>query len=709
MRVKKLPVFIVTFFVGSSFYFVSADYNQSTTQVSGSYTYFACATTSSYDCYLNQSTNNRVDYQTYKGNLTTTLDERFGNSTYLRVENCLTQWGWTYAVGISGNSADCRTTIDQNVGDFVPPASWSGSSEIDLGYLSDLNFLSVHVWVNNAYTHTDVTVEGRRVVINNFTAPTSVSIGQNFNVSWTSISNLVNNATFTYSGPISCNVFNGQQVSGFTGIFNVLCTGTGVGTAQVKLDAYGPGGSEPITVSESRDITVATTTHLECVSNACTNVSGSGSDLCSSDADCSGSCTPTTCAAQGKNCGSISDGCGRTLNCGPCTSPQTCGGGGTANVCGGGQTCNNGIKEGTEQCDNGSSNGTCPASCSTSCTTNSCGGGSFCGDGVRQCPNGARKCEDCDGADLNGRQCINVGYTGGFLGCYASSCDYNYSACTGAPAGTVSGDVFEDNNRDNSWDSSVEPPRANDPVQLLNESQGNALVKQTVTNNSGYYYFDWSGLLSGSVYKVSHPNPLGCWIADSGRGNITFGSTVGFSFALDCPFVGIPPPENPSGSCSGSLGQLTWTRPSGYNPPDGGNYINVQRTNPLPIVTLPINAVYDGTIPLKFVTEPGATYYFEIRTRKSSDGALSSPATGTFICTSACGGQDLGLRLHQGKKTEKIAIEPETGTTNPPLSLLRIYNRNVTRGVVLVDPSNPNASKMLVQTSGGLKALCLMP
>ena len=129
----------------------------------------------------------------------------------------------------------------------------------------------------------------------------------------------------------------------------------------------------------------------------------------------------------------------------------------------------------------------------------------------------------------------------------------------------------------------------------------------------------------------------------------------------------------------------------------------------MPIVTLPINAVYDGTIPLKFVTEPGATYYFEIRTRKSSDGALSSPATGTFICTSACGGQDLGLRLHQGKKTEKIAIEPETGTTNPPLSLLRIYNRNVTRGVVLVDPSNPNASKMLVQTSGGLKALCLMP
>src|SRR5215470_19026136 len=45
-------------------------------------------------------------------------------------------------------------------------------------------------------------------------------------------------------------------------------------------------------------------------------------------------CTPTTCAAQGKNCGTIADGCGGTLNCGVCTAPQTCGGGGVPNVCG---------------------------------------------------------------------------------------------------------------------------------------------------------------------------------------------------------------------------------------------------------------------------------------------------------------------------------------------------------------------------------------
>jgi hypothetical protein len=46
-------------------------------------------------------------------------------------------------------------------------------------------------------------------------------------------------------------------------------------------------------------------------------------------------CTPTTCAAQGANCGTIPDGCGGTpLSCGSCTLPQKCGGGGTANVCG---------------------------------------------------------------------------------------------------------------------------------------------------------------------------------------------------------------------------------------------------------------------------------------------------------------------------------------------------------------------------------------
>jgi GH18 family chitinase len=92
----------------------------------------------------------------------------------------------------------------------------------------------------------------------------------------------------------------------------------------------------------------------------------------------SSSCTPTTCAAQGKDCGSISDGCGGTLSCGSCSSPETCGGGSVANVCGctptatcGGMNCGS-IPDG---CGGSISCGTCtsPATCGGSGTANVCG------------------------------------------------------------------------------------------------------------------------------------------------------------------------------------------------------------------------------------------------------------------------------------------------------------------------------------------------
>jgi len=51
----------------------------------------------------------------------------------------------------------------------------------------------------------------------------------------------------------------------------------------------------------------------------------------------SNSCTPTTCAAKGATCGSISDGCSGTLQCGSCATGLACGTGSNnsvANVCG---------------------------------------------------------------------------------------------------------------------------------------------------------------------------------------------------------------------------------------------------------------------------------------------------------------------------------------------------------------------------------------
>jgi hypothetical protein len=49
---------------------------------------------------------------------------------------------------------------------------------------------------------------------------------------------------------------------------------------------------------------------------------------------CAMSCVPTTCAAQVKDCGPISDGCNNLLECGTCKPPLKCGGGGTPGVCG---------------------------------------------------------------------------------------------------------------------------------------------------------------------------------------------------------------------------------------------------------------------------------------------------------------------------------------------------------------------------------------
>ncbi len=51
-------------------------------------------------------------------------------------------------------------------------------------------------------------------------------------------------------------------------------------------------------------------------------------------------CTPLTkveaCDNVGLNCGSVGDNCGGIIDCGSCSGNETCGGGGTANVCGSG-------------------------------------------------------------------------------------------------------------------------------------------------------------------------------------------------------------------------------------------------------------------------------------------------------------------------------------------------------------------------------------
>ena len=67
---------------------------------------------------------------------------------------------------------------------------------------------------------------------------------------------------------------------------------------------------------------------------------GDTADLTDPNADMTGGgCGQVTCASLNANCGLIGDGCGGTLDCGTCTTPQTCGGGGTFFQCGGTSGC----------------------------------------------------------------------------------------------------------------------------------------------------------------------------------------------------------------------------------------------------------------------------------------------------------------------------------------------------------------------------------
>ncbi len=126
---------------------------------------------------------------------------------------------------------------------------------------------------------------------------------------------------------------------------------------------------------------------------------------CNAARMCVPGCTPTTCADQGANCGTLANGCGGTIMCGSCAAPATCGGGGTPNVCGTLPSCTDGEKNGSETGLDCGGPGGCPrcqpgeqCMVATDCLSSVCVGGvctaPSCTDGVR---NGLESDTDCGG------------------------------------------------------------------------------------------------------------------------------------------------------------------------------------------------------------------------------------------------------------------------------------------------------------------------
>ncbi|MFA6376557.1 MAG: hypothetical protein WCX69_04130, partial [Candidatus Paceibacterota bacterium] len=81
-----------------------------------------------------------------------------------------------------------------------------------------------------------------------------------------------------------------------------------------------------------------------CGSDGCGGFCGTcASDKTCANGACVSSCVPDSCSSLGRNCGSVSDGCGATLNCGECSSGKTCNNG----------VCGNCTIEASKKCSNG--------------------------------------------------------------------------------------------------------------------------------------------------------------------------------------------------------------------------------------------------------------------------------------------------------------------------------------------------------------------
>lgn len=166
------------------------------------------------------------------------------------------------------------------------------------------------------------------------------------------------------------------------------------GLAAVGLGALGLGGGSGAAAPRCKETGIRCSKGEQCCSGNCSAGSSRTSICCPAGQVQSPSgvcCAPTTCAAQGKDCGTIPDGCGGTLTCGTCAGPQTCGGGGTPNVCGctpttcaaQGATCGSiddgcGVKLDCGSCaaDQVCSQAGC---CTPDCTGKTCGADDGCG------------------------------------------------------------------------------------------------------------------------------------------------------------------------------------------------------------------------------------------------------------------------------------------------------------------------------------------
>ncbi|CAN5216527.1 hypothetical protein BH11MYX1_BH11MYX1_28510 [soil metagenome] len=126
-------------------------------------------------------------------------------------------------------------------------------------------------------------------------------------------------------------------------------------------------------------------------------------------------CGLTSCTSESAMCGPIGDGCGGSLDCGSCTTPETCGGGGVHFACGG------------------------TGSGSTSCTPRTCAqAGAVCGQVADGCGGLTASCGTCASGEICGAG--NAPNTCSGPTCTSGLC-LQQEACLMMPKSSISGTV----------------------------------------------------------------------------------------------------------------------------------------------------------------------------------------------------------------------------------------------------------------------------
>ena len=268
------------------------------------------------DCYFSVPSPSS-DYQAYRVAVQSFVDEIFRDAnSSIAVEVCIAQSNsWP-----GSNPLGCWTPIPESWAQPPPirvfPSSGPDDQIVPMGNPSNPgNWANIHIRIKNAYSNTNVSVWGRRVSIDDFQAsPSTIDTGQSSTLNWTvgaAETVTVDGVTYTYG------------VSGVSTGSKVVIPGS---TTTYTVSATGPGGFNG-EFTDVRQTTVTVNpppTHLECISNTCTEVSEAGNNLggcTTAGVSCGSSCTPdSSCAANTCTGSTCTDSCGNTysgtLNCG---------------------------------------------------------------------------------------------------------------------------------------------------------------------------------------------------------------------------------------------------------------------------------------------------------------------------------------------------------------------------------------------------------